>query len=363
MTDSVPRSLFRVVHLASGREWRGGQRQVVYLARALAARGIPQGVVTGRGSRLARELASAAIPVLACGWTAALDPRVLLAIRRAVRTAGPPVILHAHDPHALVLAALGAWGHRIPLVVTRRVDFPLRRLWPWRRATRVVAISEAVRRVLVAGGIAADLVTVVPSGIPLDTPPPAPLDLRQRLSLPPTARLAVSVGALVGHKDYSTLIGAAARLRERHPGLHWVLAGDGPEHGFLAELARRLGVDARVHLLGQVDEGRAVIAAGDLFVVSSREEGLNTSVLDARQLGVPVVSTDAGGLPEAVGDAGVLCRRGDANLLAQAVAGLLEDPARQATLRARGRERVTRFSSDRMAEGMLPVYHSVALAT
>lgn len=364
MTLQAPPTGVRVVHIASGREWRGGQRQVYYLAQALARRGARQLVVTGRDSRLARDLTGAGCPVADATWRAALDPRALVALLRAARpgSAGPP-ILHAHDPHALTLAAIAAARYRLPLVVTRRVDFPLRRPWLWRRANRVVAISQAIRRVLEAGGIPAERIAVVPSGIPLDAPPPVPIDLRARLGLAAGTPLAVSVGALVTHKDYPTLLRAAAALRRRCPTLHWVIAGEGPERVLLEAQRSALGLDGAVHLIGVVDDGRPVIAEGDLFVASSREEGLNTSVLDAMALGVPVVSTDAGGLPEAVGDAGLLCPRGNAEAIASGVGQLLEHPDRREHLRLAALERVRRFSSDRMAEGTLSVYHSVAPST
>src|SRR6266850_8302644 len=139
-----------VVHVASGREWRGGQRQVCYLTRALNQEpGISQLVVTGRGTRLAGELERSGVRVSPAPWGGAFDLRVLRHLFRALREFGVgSAILHAHDSHALTLAALAAAWVGLPLVATRRVDFRLRQAWLWRRADRVVAISEAVRRVL-----------------------------------------------------------------------------------------------------------------------------------------------------------------------------------------------------------------------
>ena len=154
----------RIVHVASGREWRGGQRQVWLLARALAKHeGISQVVVTGRGSELARRLAADRIPTRTPVWSGALDLRALAAI---VRLADPPTILHAHDSHALTLATLAKAMSGARLVLTRRVDFAVRRLGFWRAADRIIAISDAVRLASSRSS------SVVPSGSsPVETTP------------------------------------------------------------------------------------------------------------------------------------------------------------------------------------------------
>jgi glycosyltransferase involved in cell wall biosynthesis len=232
-----------VVHVASGREWRGGQRQVWLLARELARLGVPQRVVTGAGSELARRLRAAGIPVRETPWRAGLDPRVLLALGAELRRGA--ALLHAHDAHALTLAGLSAWTRRTPLIVTRRVDFHLRRRGFWGRARRVIAISDAVAAVLRADGIDPARIVVVRSGVDLTQAETAlPIGVRARLGLPAGASLAVHLGALVPHKDQATLLGAAALLRPRCPDLHWAIAGGGPLRGDLEGLRDRLALGA-----------------------------------------------------------------------------------------------------------------------
>ncbi|HEU5041601.1 MAG TPA: glycosyltransferase family 4 protein, partial [Gemmatimonadales bacterium] len=171
-----------VVHVASGREWRGGQRQTWLLARELARLGVAQRVVTASGSELGRRAAATGVPVRVASWRAGLDPRALLAIRAEIRRG--PALLHAHDAHALTLAALAAWPGRVPLVVTRRVDFHLRRRGLWARADRVIAISDAVAAVLREDGIDPARISVVRSGVDLEEAERAvPSGLRARLGI------------------------------------------------------------------------------------------------------------------------------------------------------------------------------------
>lgn len=351
----------RVVHVASGREWRGGQRQVWLLARELARLGdVEQVVVTGHGSELARRLEDDGVRVRAVRWTLGLDPRVVPAVLRELR--GAPALVHAHDGHAVRLAGAAARLARRPLVVTRRVEFPLRRPGFWTRADRVIAVSAAVARRLEAGGVPASRVTVVHSAIaPEETARTSPLGIRARLGLADDTLVAAAVGALEPGKDHATLLRAAERLACRLPTLHWVVAGEGPERPALERLMGQLGLGGRVHLIGHLAEPARLIADASVFVMSSREEGLGTSVLEAMALGIPVASTAAGGLPEMLDDgAGVLAPPGDSDALAEAVARLITEPGLAHLTTGRAAAKLPRFTAARMAEAVRSVYRSCA---
>ena len=349
----------RLVHVASGREWRGGQRQVWLLARELAKAGVTeQVVVTAAGSELARRLTSGGIRVREVPWRAGVAPRAFPAVLAEILHR--PAILHAHDPHALTVAGICAALARRPLVVTRRVVFRLRRPGFWRRADRVVAISRAVADVLIGDGIDPARVAVVHSGISIDELKSlVPLQVRRHLGLPDRATLAVNVASLVGEKDHATLLRAARQLAGRVPELHWVIAGAGALLPELERLSAELSLTGRVHFLGHLEEPARLISEADVFVMSSRDEGLGTTVLEAMALGIPVASTAAGGLPEMLGEgAGLLVPPGDANGLAEAVERLVRDPVGRAAVVARAREVVPRFAAARMADDMASVYRS-----
>src|SRR5712692_1225199 len=147
--------LMRILHLDTGHEFRGGQRQMLLLARGLAQRGCRQTVLAPRDAPLyARSLA--------CGIdTLPLGPVTLL---RESRRAD---LIHAHDARAHTWAAVAA-GDR-PVVVSRRVAFPVGNgflsRWKYRRASRYLAVSEFVRRQLLASGIEEDKIFVVYDGV------------------------------------------------------------------------------------------------------------------------------------------------------------------------------------------------------
>ncbi len=147
------------------------------------------------------------------------------------------------------------------------------------RADRVIAISHAVAGVLVRSGVSPERISVIHSGISLEeTRKATPLGVRDLLGLPRGARVAANVAALVPHKDHANLVNAASHLRRTHPELHWVIAGEGELRPDLETQIRRLGLEDRVHLMGHVLSPERLIADADVFVMSSREEGLGTAV-------------------------------------------------------------------------------------
>ena len=341
----------RVLQVDSGREWRGGQNQVRLLCRELVREpDVEQVLVTKRGSELARRAAAHGAAVTETPWGWSFDPRTWLRLNLAVVNFKPDIV-HAHDAHSLWMARHAAGSAR--LVATRRVDFHVSRFSTWRRTDRVIAISAAVRNVLAADGIPATEITVVPDGIDADEVRRAaqqPLNVRARLSLPAGAPLAVNVAALVDHKDHRTLIRAAAHARALRPDLHWAIAGAGELWGSLTAEIARLGLGDRVQLLGYVEAADALIGEADVFVMSSKEEGLGSVILNALALGKPVVATAAGGIPEILPPE-ALVPVGDAEALARRVVETLVHPSPfplppQCTARA-------------MAQGVLALYRSL----
>jgi len=321
------------VQIDAGREWRGGQNQVRLLARELArAPDVDQLVVTRAGSPLAGRVAAAGGTVVGVPWGPSIDPRAVWQLRLAVRRFRPHVV-HAHDSHALTTTLLARTlaGFRFPVVATRRVDFAIRRTSPWRRADHVFAVSQAVHRMLVAGGVPAARLSVVPDGVDIEEIRQASArssGVRAALGLAPSAPLAVNLAALVAHKDQDTLVRAAAAARPLQPDLHWVIGGEGPLRDRLTGAIAAAGLGDRVHLVGYVEEADALIREATVLVMSSREEGLGSVVLHALAIGTPVVATRAGGLPDILPPA-ALVPVGDPEALARKVLESLSRPAVQ----------------------------------
>jgi glycosyltransferase involved in cell wall biosynthesis len=341
----------RVLQVDAGREWRGGQNQVRLLTRELAREpSLDLLLVTKRGGTLARRAASEGVAVRGVPWSLSVDPRAWWAIRSLVRTLRPDVV-HVHDSHSLSLSRSASPG--AILIAHRRVDFHIRPGSNWFKADRIVAVSEAVRRVLSHDGLRPESIAVIPDGIdPAEIRANAihRLDIRSRLGLPPTTPLAVNVAALVDHKDQRTLIRAAAEARARRPDLHWAIAGEGELRHRLEREIAQAGLGDRVHLLGYITEVDALIWEADVFVMSSKEEGLGSVILHALALGKPVAATGAGGIPEVLPPE-MLVPVGDAAALASRVVASLERPFATSL--------PPQFTAKSMAQATLALYHSL----
>jgi glycosyltransferase involved in cell wall biosynthesis len=317
-------------------------------------------VVTGGQGELARRLNAAGVRVRPASWRAGLEPRVLWPILDEVRQGA--AILHAHDAHALTLAALCAGPTGTPLVVTRRVTFPLRKRFLWRRARRIIAISNAVREALLAEGIQPERVIVIPSAVDLDSlSAHQGGSFRHRLALPGKGQLAVSLGALTPEKDHFTLVEAAARLVRDLPDLHWVVVGDGPLRPRLEAQIMEHGLQSRFHLVGPMPDPEQALTGADLYVLSSTSEGLGSSALAAMALGVPVVATRVGGIPDLLESGrGILVEPRNPAALADAVHLVLTDADLGQELTRAARQDLGRYSVGAMAERVLSVYRSCA---
>lgn len=358
----------RTVHVNGEKGFSGGEVQQFHLMQALRAAGDECMLLARRGGRAAEAGRAAGFPTVELPMASALDLRGILALRAALRRLRPDVVhMHTSRAHALAVFALLGLGCRAR-VATRRMDYPLRRN-PYTRflygagLDRVVAISEAVRAELLALGVPAARIRLIPSGIDLERFRPlaeasaeARLEARARLGVAPGERVVGSAASLHPRKGQDVLIRAAARLAT--PPL-LLLAGTGPARAGLEALAARLGVQARVRFLGQVEPVEPLLAALDLFCLPSRKEGLGVAALEAMAAGLPVVASAVGGLAESVlpEETGLLVPPDDPEALARALERLLADAGLRERMGRAGGARVgERYGAAAMAAANRALY-------
>ena len=231
-----------------------------------------------------------------------------------------------------------------------------------RRATRVVCITEALARFnRDVVGLPREKLRVVHYG--LDAPP-EPWGPPGGPDLPADAPVLLAIARLAPQKGVDVVIEALARVRERHDA-RLVVLGEGPLRGELGELAASRGVADAVSFPGRVGDVAWWLRRASLLVHPARWEGFGLALLEAMLCARPVVASAVSSIPEIVvdGETGLLVPPDDAVALAEAVAALLDDPARGAALGAAGEARArAEFSVARMADRTIEVYEE-ALAS
>ncbi|MFN2433427.1 MAG: glycosyltransferase, partial [Gemmatimonadota bacterium] len=353
----------RVVHVDTGRVWRGGQRQALLLAQALRERGHECLCAFRANAPLARAAAAAGLEVLPFAPRGEWDLAAAWGLRRALRRR-PPNLLHAHDAHAVGLALAAAWP-RVPVVASRRVDFRARRD-PGSRLKRAavrrwLAVSRAAGASLARAGVPREHILLVPSGVApgAAAQPAAGRPLAGRLRVPADAFLVLAAGRLEPAKGQRTFIEACA-LVEDLGAVRWVVAGEGPDAPFLRRLAQDLGVAERVVLAGQIPDLPRHMGEVQVLVLPSFAEGLGGAALDALGAGVPIVATRVGGISEMVRHErdGLLVPAGDARSVAGAVRRLYLDGDLRRELGASARCRAEAFTLEATVDTTLAAYRA-----
>ncbi len=355
-----------LVQINTKADWYGGEYQVFKLVEGLRGLGYETLLLAnGRGAlfRRARDarLPVAPLPPVLCKrWC----PAGRLVLGR-ILARHDPALFHAHDSRALALVP-GTIGKRpVPVVLSRRVPSRFRAspLSPGRygerRVAAIVAVSEAVKDVLVSGGVPARQIHVVASGTDIRQLDAAEPD--RSLSVGANGRLVVGgVGELTKKKNWAMLIRVAAETRRRGLGLRWVVAGDGEERPRLEQLARRLGVAADVRLVGFREDVESYTKGLDILFHASRAEGTPGAVRMAMLAGVPVVAVTTSGTIETMGGFGVTVGPDDDRAAADAIEHLVCDDAFRTRMAAEASAYArARFDIGAMVSGTVGVYESV----
>ena len=356
----------RIAQLSSMTGYYGGEVHLAALAGGLRARGHEVHAVVRPGSALAERLTGAGIAVTTLPLVDWYEPVGTARLGAWLRTHRIEV-LHTHTPRDWYTAAVATLGTATVNVGTRHRLDQVGSAWLKRpflgRFAALLAVSEAVRARLLAGGLLAPArVITIRNGI---EPPAAPADraaIRRQLGVAADAPVVGFVGRLSPDKGLPVLLEAAAALRLRRPRLQVVVIGDDERGGRRGrgpgERVAEAGGDGAVRFLGYRPDAADLSAGFDLQAVPSLAEPFGLVVLEAMARGVPLVATAAGGIPEIVrpGRDGLLVPPGDAAALAGALDRLLADPELGVRLAAEASRRVRR---DFPATGMLDAVEAV----
>lgn len=364
----------KILHINTERTWRGGEQQTLNLLIGLKRRNISSHLVCQPDSPMAEKAEENGIKTFPVSMHGEVDPLACFRIGMLINRFNYDII-HSHTSHAHSLAFWASLGNRSNRLVTRRVDFSI-----FRRsflklscikyrymADYYIAISHKIKDVLVDDGIPASRIFVVHSGINPNRFDNVDTDcLMAEFKIKPSEKVVINVAHLAGHKGQQYLVRAIPLVLAKIPTARFFIVGGGELLDELKNLAVSLGLKQELIFTGFRRDVGAFYQMADLFVMSSVQEGLGTAVLDALALGIPVVATKSGGIPEIIqnGKNGLLVSSADHEALSEAIVRMLTEDELIKRVTKTGKSVVKhKFTIDMMVDGNIDVYRQILEAS
>ena len=356
-----------MLHIATALSWRGGEQQAAYLLEELVGE-VEAVMLCSEGSKMAEFCDENGFTYVTHKKKNSLDLGYAKKIKAMCKEKQIDLI-HVHDAHAHTFSILAAsvFGNKTPILLSRRVDFPIKEnlfskyKYNLSAIKKILCVSETIKRITAAGINDRSKLETVYSGIDLTKFKLASEKLRKELKVDANSFLIGNTSALADHKDYFTFIDVAERIIKQHNYCHFVVMGDGPMKSEIESYAASKKLNGKFTFTGFRNDIAEVLAELDLFLITSKTEGLGTSILDAFACKVPVVGTAGGGIAELIENetTGLLCEVKNIEQLTLAVERMMQDEALRKKCVAKAYEKVQLFSKKNTALNTLNFYREV----
>lgn len=359
----------KVLHLSSENTWRGGEQQIAYLLEETEKRGIQPAVVCKQGSAFEIYLRSKGWQYFALPFKNSIDLRTAWSIKHICKAHKIDIVhLHSSKAHSIAILSV-ALGNSSKLVLSRRVDFPLKdnlfSRWKYNHTSirKIICVSDKIKQIVEERVEDKHKCITIHSGIDLkkfsflgkhDF-------FRNQYKIPHISPIIGNTSALADHKDYFTFINTAEILIKQNDNLRFLIIGDGNLRDEIREYVESKKLHNHIIFTGFVTNLAETLHEIDIFLMTSKTEGLGTSILDAFASKVPVVATNAGGIPELVKheETGLIAPVKDHEKLAENVNRILNEPELKERLIINAYDFVQGFSKEKTAEKTLAVYREI----
>ncbi len=360
----------KVIHLSSERTWRGGEQQIAYLIEGSLRAGLQVHVACRTGSAFSTYCKNNDIPHIDLGYKNEFDLGTAFKIKDYCKEHLIDLV-HMHSSHS---HAIGVWskilGNPADLILSRRVDFPIkdnlasRFKFNYPKIKAIVSISAKIQEIIAPDIKRQEILHTVHSGIAPSRFEHATNSgiLHQAFGIDHNIKLVGNISAVADHKDYFTFIDTAEKVLAERKDVKFLIIGDGPLNAEIRDRINQSNFKDGIIMTGFRDDIPAIIQELDVFLITSKTEGLGTTILDAFANRVPVVATKAGGIPEAVihQETGLLSNVGDSQSLADQVIQTLDDKEKTRQRITQAYDKLLReFTIDAMVKGNLEVYKNV----
>jgi glycosyltransferase involved in cell wall biosynthesis len=361
----------RIIHISTPDSWRGGEQQLLYLIDELEIQHVEQCVICPRSSVLFQKLKERNIVL---HGVQKVPVKWMNAAAKLKRLNSDQFfnIVHTHDAGALTAAYFASTVLKVhlPTVAARRIDIrPSSGRLTYRKYTypdlwKIVCVSKAIYKVMQAYLQSEDKLHVIYSGIDMERFDPE-YDgnfLKHKYGIDKYKLLVGNASAIAPHKDYHTFLKVAANLLNNRDDLHFVIMGRNDGDGEnVRKWIQELDLQEHVTLTGFLENVEEAMASLDLYLNTSKTEGLGTSILEAMSAKIPVVATAAGGIPEIVQNEvnGMLNAIEDVTGLSNSALSLLNDDEKRSRIQSNAFDSVEKFSKSKMAAQTLKLYRDI----
>ena len=358
----------KVLHLSSEHSWRGGEQQMAYLILELQKLGVQSWAAVKENSVFEKWCGENKIPFVRLGFANDFDFPSAWKLKQFCKKEHFDLAhLHSSRSHGIAFLA-SLLGNKTPLVLSRKVDFRPKQnffsRWKYNHSSikKIICVSDKIREIFGAALRHPEKCVTVYDGIDLERFAGKGLRgiIRKELGIGDDEIIIGNIAAIAPHKDYFTFLDTVTILNEKIKAKYFI-AGEGPLRKEIEKRIAALRLEKNVYVLGFREDLQNVFAELSILLYTSNEEGLGSTLLDAMAYGLPIVTTEAGGIPEIVknGFNGLTAPVRNPQMLAEQVMRMLNDQSLRETLVANGKKFVQDFSKEKMAERTREIYRQV----
>lgn len=366
MTTKKP----NILHVSTETSWRGGEQQLAYLVEELNQKGLTQHVICKKGSEAEKRLSGSSASVHTFGNQ--LLPLSKSFTIKSICKSNNIHLIHTHDSgaHSAALFSNAFMGNRPPIVVSRRVDFPVKsnRLSYWKynhqHIKLILCVSNAIKDITGERISNKSVLRTVYDGIDtkkFNLAHKTNDNLRKEFKVEPEYALVGNVAAIAPHKDYFTFVKTVHQLVNSGVKAKFFIIGEGNQRNEIESFIKELELSDHIILTGFRNDIPLILPQLDCFLFTSSTEGLGTSLLDAFACKVPIVGTNAGGAKELLyhNKTAYVAPVQDHMALAQGVKKILSEKDYADGLTEEGFRFVQGFSKEEMASRTLKEYYTI----
>lgn len=368
-SDICEMRALKILQLSSEKSWRGGEQQIAYLILYLKSQNVDVVVCARKDSSFSQWCGENEILCYDLSFRNGVDIKTVLRIKQIAEKEKVDIVnAHSGKSHSLAYLAC-KFGLDKPLVVHRRVDFPLKTKgfslakFNHKNVKAIICVSNAIASLVKRVVQNPERVKTVYSGIdPQRFNHDSPTGyIHDEFDIDRNKMLIANISAIAPHKNYKVFLRTAKEVSATRKDCHFLIVGDGPLKSETQKFAKTLNLNDRVTFTGFRKDIPVLFRELTLFLITSDTEGLGTTVIDALYNGIPVVATRAGGIPELIINEkqGYLCDIDDYNCLAEKINRLLDSEKLRREMAKNAFQRSMRFTNKQMGAGVLEIYQEI----